>query len=51
MTNDDLTRLAKSLDKEHFLKFIYIVITIHPQWVEDAIKAINAAIKDKWIEK
>ena len=51
MTNDELKRLAKSLDKEHFLKFVYLVMVLNPQWVNDVTKSINAAIKDQWIEK
>ena len=51
MTNEELKQHAKSLDKEQFLKFVYLVLALNPQWVTDVVKSINAAIKDEWIEK
>lgn len=45
ITNDELKRLAMSLNKEHLLKFIYFIMIFNHQSVQEVFKTVKASIK------
>jgi hypothetical protein len=51
MTIEEIGQLTKGLKKQDFLKFVYLILSVNPEWVGDLVKTINAATKDKWIGK